>query len=165
MASKLNTSIIAKIFILRTATLAKERYPAIKGFQWKFSYKNIRSEPCPWKNTYIHIHIYILVYSVFLYWTAGKSNWILPWWYLYARELFANMEFETTYYKKYMQRICMPVPREKCGLWKPRWVEPRRTFQNIKMEINSRIEQCRNWATREWQRDGQDWAKNPQTEA
>ena len=47
MASKLNTSIIAKIFILRTATLAKERYTAIEGFQWKFSYKNIRSEPCP----------------------------------------------------------------------------------------------------------------------
>ena len=23
------------------------------------------------------------------------------------------MEFETTYYKKYMQRICMPVPKEK----------------------------------------------------
>ena len=60
-----------------------------------------------------YIYIYILVYSVFWYWTAGKSNLILPWWYLYARELFANMEFETTYYKKYMQRICMPVPKEK----------------------------------------------------
>ena len=60
-----------------------------------------------------HIYIYILVYSVFWYWTAGKSNLILPWWYLYARELFANMEFETTYYKKYMQRICRPVLREK----------------------------------------------------
>ena len=65
------------------------------------------------KYIYPYTYIYILVYSVFLYWTAGKSNWILPWWYLYARELFANMEFETTYYKKYMQRICMPVPKEK----------------------------------------------------
>ena len=54
MASKLNTSIIAKIFILRTATLAKERYPAIKDKK---------------KNIYIYIYIYIdiLVYSVFWY--------------------------------------------------------------------------------------------------
>ena len=29
----------------------------------------------------------ILVYSVFEYWTAGKGNLILPWWYVYAREL------------------------------------------------------------------------------
>ena len=44
MASKLNTSIIAKIFILRTATLAKERYPAIKDKKKK--------------KIYIYIYIY-----------------------------------------------------------------------------------------------------------
>ena len=164
MASKLNTSIIAKIFILRTATLAKERYPAIKGFQWKFSYKNIRSEPCPWKNTYIHIHIYILVYSVFCIERRGRVteschddiymhvNYLPTW----------NLKPRIT--KNTCSVFVCPSQRKRRPL-KPRWLELRRTFKNIKMDINSGIEQCRNWATREWQRDGEDWARNPQTQA
>ena len=53
------------------------------------------------------------------------------------------MEFETTYYKKYMQRICIPVTRENAAS-ETEMVGASSDFQT------------------EWQRDGEDWAENPQ---
>ena len=56
------------------------------------------------------------------------------------------MEFETMYYKKYMQRICIPVTRENAAS-ETEMVGASSDFQT------------------EWQRDGEDWAENPQTQA